>query len=175
MSFRVHGLQTNPYAVVVRTDPTDNGGLFVGRRPGTAPTKYRALPERGTAARRRLDRLGAHGLLAIEILISLMFWGPIPAGALWLASRVQYWGANVGVAILVAFIAMIVALMGGLMVLKRVDHAWILVRRAAGIDQRNGAMGRVFAVTAAICAAAFAFWFIVINGPGSSSFSGQGG
>ena len=80
-----------------------------------------------------------------------------------------------GVAILVAFLAMIVALMGGLMVLKRVDHAWILVRRAAGIDQRNGAMGRVFAVTAAICAAAFAFWFIVINGPGSSSFSGQGG
>jgi hypothetical protein len=65
-------------------------------------------------------------------------------------------------------------LIGGLMVLKRVDRAWILVRRAAGIDQRQGAMGRVFAVTAALGAAIFAFWFIVINGPGSSSFSGQG-
>jgi hypothetical protein len=159
----------------VRTDPTDNGGLFVGRRPGTAPTRYRALPERGTAARQRADRLAAHLLLGLEILLSLLFWGPIPAGSLWLASRVQYWTGSVGFAILVAFAAMIAVLMGGLMVLKRIDRAWILVRRAAGIDQRQGAMGRVFAVTACICAAAFAFWFIVINGPGSSSFSGQGG
>jgi hypothetical protein len=159
----------------VRTDPTDNGGLFVGRRPGTAPTKYRSLPERGSPRRRMVDRLIAHGLLATEIMISLLFWGPIPAGALWLASRVQYWGGNVGVAILIGFVAMLAVLIGGLMVLKRVDRAWILVRRAAGIDQRQGAMGRVFAVTAALGAAAFAFWFIVINGPGSSSFSGQGG
>jgi hypothetical protein len=161
--------------VGVRTDPTDNGGLFVGRRPGTAPTRYRALPERGTAARQRADRLAAHLLLGLEVLLSLLFWGPIPAGSLWLASRVQYWTGSVGFAILVAFAAMIAVLMGGLMVLKRIDRAWILVRRAAGIDQRQGAMGRVFAVTACICAAAFAFWFIVINGPGSSSFSGQGG
>ena len=159
----------------MRTDPTDNGGLFVGRRPGTAPTRYRALPERGTAARQHADRLAAHLLLGLEVLLSLLFWGPIPAGSLWLASRVQYWTGSVGFAILVAFAAMIAVLMGGLMVLKRIDRAWILVRRAAGIDQRQGAMGRVFAVTACICAAAFAFWFIVINGPGSSSFSGQGG
>jgi hypothetical protein len=166
---------TKPYAVDVRTDPTDNGGLFVGRRPGTAPTKYRALPERGTPARQRADRLVAHLLLLAECLISLLFWGPIPAGALWLASRVQYWTNNVGLAILVAFAAMIAVLMGGLMVLKRVDRAWILVRRAAGIDQRQGALGRVFGITAVVCAVIFAFWFIVINGPGSSSFSGQGG
>ena len=159
----------------MRTDPTDNGGLFIGRRPGTAPTKYRALPERGSSARRTTDRFIAHGLLALEVVISLLFWGPIPAGALWLASRIQYWGGNVGVAILVGFLALLAVLIGGLMVLKRVDRAWILVRRAAGVDQRQGAMGRVFAITAAICAAIFAFWFIVINGPGSSSFSGQGG
>jgi hypothetical protein len=159
----------------VRTDPTDNGGLFVGRRPGTAPTKYRALPETGTAARRRSDRLVAHLLLALEILISLLFWGPIPAGSLWIASRVQYWTDNVGLGILVGFAALLGVLFGGLMVLKRIDRAWILVRRAAGIDQRQGAMGRVFAITAAICATVFTLWFLLINGPGSSSFSGQGG
>jgi hypothetical protein len=159
----------------VRTDPTDNGGLFIGRRPGTAPTKYRALPQRGTPARRRVDRLIAHALLLLEALICLLYWGPIPVGALWLASRVQYWGYNVAIAILVGFVAMIAVLMGGLMVLKRIDHAWILVRRAAGIDQRQGALGRVFGITAVVCAVIFAFWFIVINGPGSSSFSGQGG
>jgi hypothetical protein len=159
----------------VRTDPTDNGGLFVGRRPGTAPTKYRALPETGTAARRRSDRLVAHLLLALEILISLLFWGPIPAGSLWIASRVQYWTDNVGLGILVGFAALLGVLFGGLMVLKRIDRAWILVRRAAGIDQRQGAMGRVFAITAVICATVFTLWFLLINGPGSSSFSGQGG
>jgi hypothetical protein len=159
----------------VRTDPTDNGGLFIGRRPGTAPTKYRTLPQRGTAARQTVDRLIGHALLALEALICLLYWGPIPAGALWLASRVQYWGANVGIAILVGFVAMLAVLFGGLMILKRIDAAWILVRRAAGVDQRQGALGRVFAITAIICASIFAFWFIVINGPGSSSFSGQGG
>jgi hypothetical protein len=159
----------------VRTDPTDNGGLFVGRRPGTAPTKYRALPERGTASRQRIDRWLAHGLLALEVFVTLLFWGPIPAGSLWLASRVQYWTDSVGLAILLAFVVMIGVLMGGLMVLKRIDRAWILVRRAAGIDQRSGVMGRIFAITAIICATVFAFWFIVINGPGSSVMSGQGG
>ncbi|MDX6688050.1 MAG: hypothetical protein QOF86_4178 [Baekduia sp.] len=159
----------------MRTDPTDNGGLFVGRRPGTAPTKYRALPETGTAARRRSDRLVAHLLLTLEILISLLFWGPIPAGSLWIASRVQYWTDNVGLGILVGFAALLGVLFGGLMVLKRIDRAWILVRRAAGIDQRQGAMGRVFAITAVICATVFTLWFLLINGPGSSSFSGQGG
>lgn len=158
----------------MRTDPTDNGGLFVGRRPGTAPTKYRALPERGTAARQRADRGFAHLLLALEFVITLLFWGPIPAGSLWLAARVQYWTGSVGFAILVAFVVMIGVLLGGLMVLKRVDKAWILVRRAAGIDQRQGVMGRVFAITAIVCASIFAFWFLIITGPGSSTFSGQG-
>jgi predicted secreted protein len=34
-------------------------------------------------------------------------------------------------------------------------------------------MGRVFATTAVICAVAFAFWFIVIHGPGSQITPGQ--
>lgn len=159
----------------MRTDPTDNGGLFVGRRPGTAPTKYRALPERGTAQRQRVDRGLAHGLLVLEVLITLLYWGPIPAGSLWVAARVQYWTGSVGLAILVAFAVMLTVLFGGLMLLKRIDRAWILVRRAAGVDQRSGVMGRIFAITAIVCAVIFSFWFIVINGPGSSVMSGQGG
>jgi hypothetical protein len=158
----------------VRTDPTDTGGLFVGRRPGTAPTKYRRLPERGSASRRRMDALLAHAVLALMVVVNLLFWGPIPAGALWLAARIQYWTDNVGLGIFLGFAALLGALLLGLMVLKRLDRAWILVRRAAGIDQREGVLGRVFAVTAALGALAFAIWFLLINGPGSSTFSGQG-
>ena len=64
-------------------------------------------------------------------------------------------------------------LFGALAILRRLDQAWILVRRAAGHDQRTGALGRIFAITAVVCGLAFAFWFIVIHGPGAE-FSGSG-
>ena len=159
----------------MRTDPTDNGGLFVGRRPGTAPTKYRRLPERGSPGRQRVDALLAHAILALMVVVNLLFWGPIPAGALWLAARIQYWTDNVGLGIFLGFAALLGALLVGLMILKRLDQAWILIRRAAGIDQRQGVLGRVFAITAIVGATAFSIWFLLINGPGSSTFSGQGG
>ena len=49
------------------------------------------------------------------------------------------------------------------------------MRRAAGHDQRTGALARVFAITAAVCATVFIVWFVVIHGPGSSIVSGNGG
>jgi hypothetical protein len=57
----------------VRTDPTDTGGLFVGRRPGTAPTRYGAPPERGGGARRCLDALLAHLLLMVMVVLGFCF------------------------------------------------------------------------------------------------------
>ncbi len=41
----------------MRTDPSENGGLFVGRRPGTAPVRYRATPQRKAGLRRLVDGL----------------------------------------------------------------------------------------------------------------------
>ena len=72
------------------------------------------------------------------IVLNLLFWGPIPAGALWVASQVQYRTDSVSWGILLGFAALLAALFAGLAVLKRLDRAWILVRRAAGIDQRGG-------------------------------------
>jgi hypothetical protein len=150
----------------VRTDPTDTGGLFVGRRPGTAPTRYGAAPRPGGPARRRLDALLAHLLLAVMVLVNLLFWGPIPAGALWVASQVQYRTGSVSLGILLGFAALLAVLFGGLALLKRLDRAWILVRRAAGVDQRTGALGRVFATTAVVGTVAFTAWLLLIGGLG---------
>jgi hypothetical protein len=150
----------------VRTDPTDTGGLFVGRRPGTAPTRYDAPPERGGRGRRRVDALLAHLLLGLMVALNLLFWGPFPAGALWIASQVQYRTGSVSLGILLGFAALLAALFGGLAVLKRIDRGWVLVRRAAGVDQRAGALGRVFATTAVVGTIAFTAWLLLVGGLG---------
>lgn len=157
----------------MRSDPSETGGLFVGRRPGTAPVRFRALPQRGSASRQRIDRYLANGLLAGLILGSLLCWGPIPLACLWVGSQVSYLTGSIFFGIFTALVALFVLLFGVLIGLRRLDDAWILVRRAAGYDQRTGALGRVFAVTAAICAAAFTFWLLLIHGPGSSVISGN--
>src|SRR3954454_7018229 len=159
----------------MRTDPADNGGLFVGRRPGTAPVHYRDVPERGSDLRQRVDGSFANLLLLGVFVVSLCCWGPIPLACLWVAGRVNYLSGSVSLGILVAFVCLFALLFGALALLRRLDNAWILVRRAAGFDQRTGALGRIFAGTCAVCAAAFVFYFVVIHGPGSSSISGGSG
>ena len=151
----------------MRSDPSDTGGLFVGRRPGTSPTRFRTLPERGGSLRQRFDGSIAGVLLAAMILLSLLCWGPIPLACLWIGSQVDYLSGSVSFGILVSFIGLFALLFGALAILRRLDQAWILVRRAAGHDQRTGILGRIFATTAAICAVVFAFWFLIINGPGT--------
>ena len=71
-------------------DPTDTGGLFIGRRPGTGPVRYRDQPVTAGTARQAMDRWFAGLLLLIETLLCLSLWGPQPAGWLWIGSQVDY-------------------------------------------------------------------------------------
>jgi hypothetical protein len=157
----------------MRTDPTDNGGLFVGRRPGTAPVRYRDTPERGTHKRQRADGALATLLLVLMVFFNLLFWGPFPALGLWVASQVQYRTDSVTFGIAVGFAFLLLILFGGLALLKRMDAVWILMRRAAGHDQREGVIGKVFGTTAVIGGAGFAFWLVFIGGLGSMAMPGH--
>ena len=58
-------------------DPTDTGGLFIGRRPGTAPVRYREV-EPSSERRRSADNVLAYFLLAVEMLLCLTLFGPQP-------------------------------------------------------------------------------------------------
>ena len=158
----------------MRTDPTDTGGLFVGRRPGTAPIRYRALPERGSVARQTFDRAVALGIAMLMVAINLMFYGPLPAAWLWIGAQVDYQTDSVSAGIGISFVGMMLTLVGALAILKRLDHVWILVRRAAGYDQRKGIIVPIFATTAAIGAICFTFWLVFIGGLGSSVFPKNG-
>ena len=149
-------------------DPTDTGGLFVGRRPGTAPMRYQAQEPGAGGARRRTDRIFAAFLLFVETVLCASLWGPQPVGWLWVGSRVKYWTDSVSLAIVAAFCGMLLTLFVTLMIAKRIDHAWKLVRRASGIRQEKGALERIFVVSLIIVAVPFVVWFFFIEGPGPS-------
>lgn len=152
---------------MARNDPTDTGGLFIGRRPGTGPLKYRELPE-PDARRMRADGALANLALALELVLCLTLWGPQPVVWLWVGSQLDYLTGSVMAGITIAFAGLLASLMLTLSVATRLDGVWRILRRAAGHEQREGALPRIFAVTAVLAGTAFTFWFIVIQGPGPS-------
>lgn len=157
-----------------RNDPSETGGLFVGRRPGTAPLHYRGAPVRAGATRRRVDGAIAAGLLVIETLILASLWGPQPAAWLWVGSQINYYSDSLMLGITSAFVGMIITTMLTVVLAKRLDHVWSLVRRAAGHPQKEGMLTRIFVIAAAIGVSGFMFWLVFIGGVGSSSMPGAG-
>ena len=145
-------------------DPSDTGGLFIGRRPGTGPVRYRDVKP-SSERRRQYDRLLAHALLAVELLLCLSLFGPQPLGWLWIGSQVDYLTGYVTAGISTVMLGCLASLMLTMAAGKRVDHAWKLVRRAAGHRQEQGALERIFAISVGLCVVAFTFWFLIIQGP----------
>ena len=146
-------------------DPTDTGGLFIGRRPGTAPVRFRAADRDELARRRRGNKLLAAALLAFETLLCLSLFGPQPAGWLWVGSQVEYQTGFVTAGISTIMLGCIASLFLTIAAAKRVDHGWKLVRRAAGYHQERGALERIFAVSVGIAVIVFTVWFLFIQGP----------
>ena len=104
----------------------------------------------------------------MELLLCLSLFGAQPVGWLWVASQVDYQTGYVTAAIATALLGCLASLMITIVLAKRVDHAWRLVRRAAGHNQDRGALERIFAGSVGISLALFAVWFLVIQGPGPS-------
>ncbi len=155
----------------MRTDPSDTGGLFITRRPGTRPTRYREAPRTLGESRRRVDSAIAAGMLALMVLINLSFWGPLPVACLWVGGHLQHLTDNVGVGLIASFGTLMALLMLGLAALKRLDYAWILVRRASGHDQRQGVIGKIFMICCAIGVPIFVVWLLGFSG---AQLSGAG-
>lgn len=149
-------------------DPSDTGGLFIGRRPGTGPVRFREPDAPAGPGRRRFDRVLAHGLLAVELVLCLSLLGPQPLGWMWVGSQVEYLTGAVTAGISAIMLGCLTSLMLTMVVAKRVDHAWKLVRRAAGHRQERGALEIIFVVSVGFAVVIFTFWFFFIEGPGPS-------
>ncbi|MEK6230010.1 MAG: hypothetical protein AABM31_11895, partial [Actinomycetota bacterium] len=147
-------------------DPSDTGGLFIGRRPGTAPVRYREDAEPAAPRRQRMDRLLAAGLLLLETLLCLSLFGPQPLGWFWVGSQVEYHTGFVTAGISTIMLGSLASLMLTMAGAKRVDHAWKLVRRAGGRRQEHGALETIFALSVGVAVICFSVWFLLIEGPG---------
>ena len=148
-------------------DPTDTGGLFVGRRPGTAPVRYREVSRAPTGASAPTG-CSRTGCSRSSSLLCLSLFGPQPLAWLWVGSQVQYLTGYVTAGIGTILLGCLASLMLTMALAKRVDHAWKLVRRAAGHRQERGALERIFAASVGVALVVFAIWFFVIQGPGPS-------
>ena len=129
--------------------------------------RYREV-QPSSERRKQADGLLAHGLLAIELVLCLSLFGPQPLAWLWVGSQVQYLTGYVTAGIGTILIGCLASLMLTMALGKRVDHAWKLVRRAAGHRQERGALERIFAASVGVALVVFAIWFFVIQGPGPS-------
>jgi hypothetical protein len=115
-----------------------------------------------------MDEWLAHCLLLVELVLCLSLFGPQPAAWLWIGSQVDYQTGYVTAGIGTVMIGCLASLMLTMALAKRVDHAWQLVRRAAGHRQERGALERIFVVSVGIAVVVFGIWFILIEGPGPS-------
>jgi hypothetical protein len=148
-------------------DPTETGGLFIGRRPGTAPLRYRAKPVTRGVVRRRFDAMLAGSILVVEALLLATIWGPQPAGWLWIGSHVFHATDSVTFGILVAFVGMLTTIFSTIAIAMRLDRVWKLVRRASGHEQKKGALEPMVVTSMVIAGSAFLLWFLIIHGPGN--------
>jgi hypothetical protein len=157
---------------VPRNDPTDTGGLFIGRRPGTGPVHLRGTPAPPGERRRRADGVLAFAILCVEALLCLSVWGPQPLAWLWIGSQADYrLDSHMG-GIVVAFAGILASLFVTLSICSRLDRWWRMVRRAAGHEQREGALARIFGASAVIALIVFGVWFLIIQGPAPSLSAG---
>jgi len=157
-----------------RSDPTTSGGLFVGPSQRRRPLRLKQPPTAVPSSRQRLDQAFAALLLATMVLLCALCWGPIPLAALWVGSQLEYLSGSLMGGLVAAIACVAAALYSTLAVLLRLDHLWVLVRRAGGHPQQEGVLARLFALGAVVGGGAFAVWFLVIHGPGPTFFSSAG-
>ena len=94
-------------------------------------------------------------------------WGPQPLAWLWIGSQADYRLGSHMLGIVVAFVGILASLFVTLSLASRLDRIWRLVRRAAGHDQREGALPRIFGASAVIALVVFGVWFLRDRGPGA--------
>jgi hypothetical protein len=159
---------------ISRTDPINNAGLFVGRRPRVATARAEAGADTSFLSR-FVDECLALVALTVEVALVITIWTAQPLGWVWVASQVSYLTGSAALALVAGLGGMILGLVITLAVLQRVDHGWRLARRAAGHEQKEGVLEPLFTAAFILFVPGFLVWFLVLEGPGSMVFPARPG
>ena len=100
-------------------------------------------------------------VLTLETIGSFAMWAPLPLGWLWIGARVFDATNSVAAAGGVALMGLLLTAFVAMSILSRMDQVWIALRRRAGHDQRQGVLGRVVVVSAALALAGFVAWYVI--------------
>ena len=123
----------------------------------------------GLGAGARALNYGVSAVLTGVIMVgaSLALWIGVPAGWLWIGSQIQGSTGNLGAAIGVMLVGVIVSIIALAWVLGRLNAVHEHLREARGVDTNSAPLLEVvLVVTAAVALIAFAIWFFVLAGPG---------
>ena len=173
----------NLVALMPQNDPTNTGGLFIGRRPGTAPLRYRDQPVPAGKGRRRVDAVLAGALLVLETLLLATLWGPQPAGWLWIGSRLSHTQAPSGGPYMIVFFGIVCSIIAMSWVLswlnrlyvritgseKLLPHRYLPAWRKSLSDERETPHGMtvletVILSSVLLAGVAMAVWFFIAAG-----------
>lgn len=104
-------------------------------------------------------------LLAIMFVGSLGLWIGAPLIALWVGSRVEGATGSLGLAVLAAMGAALVAIVGLAVLLGELSRAYRLTRIARCLpDTGHAQLERVLVISAGLALTTFAIWFFLFAG-----------
>ena len=124
--------------------------------PSQEPTPRSGGP---TIGRRSFVGVGAASLFSAAVGFAVLLIVPLMLDKADTAVFISFWS------MLFAFFGILASLFVTLSLASRLDRVWRLVRRAAGHEQREGALTRIFGASAVIALVLFGFWFLIIQGP----------
>lgn len=121
------------------------------------------IPRR-SERRRLFDLWLSRAMVPLMVLMVLLCFGPIEIAWLFIGGRLNHAVSSTGVGLVVAILGMLMTLVVVVGLLRRLEGAWVLVRRAAGLRQQRGILEFVFVIAVGLTTVVFAVWFLGFSG-----------
>ena len=113
---------------------------------------------------------GASAVLIVVIMVvaSVVLWGAVPLGWLWIGSQIQGSTQSIGLAIMVMMAGVIVSVVLLAIALAYLNRLHLRLLEARGIERQYNVLEAVMIVSALVVVVGFSVWFFAIEGPGPS-------
>lgn len=120
-----------------------------------------------------MDLVAAGGLSVVMGVIVMLVVGALPPGALWVVAQVPFLQERLFLALCVALGIILGVALGALGILTRMDRAWVLLRRAGGIEQKSGILPLIMAVGVGAAVVIGGIYLIFLGGLASAPMGPQ--